>query len=631
MCGIAGSLWWDGRDDGVNVAAMAAAIAHRGPDADGLIRSGIATLAHRRLAIIDRSATANQPLTDPDSGLVVVFNGEIYNYRDLRRELEAAGVRFTTHSDTEVLVKAFARWGPTAVERMNGMFAFALWDPAARRLLLGRDRLGKKPLFFWRNDDGLVFASELKGLQRHPMVPTAIDPLAIGQFLAMNYVLGDRSILAGVEKLPPGHLMAVEPGRPAIARPYWDLAAHFRTKTSLRSVDEAAEAVGALLDDAVRLRMVADVPLGVFLSGGLDSAAIAEAMVRCRPGEAVEAFTIAFAEKGFSELPEACHTAHALGLAHASETVAADAPGLLAELVRLADEPFADTSMIPVWHMARLARRQVTVALSGDGGDEIFAGYSTYVADRLHGMSRWLPAPLARAGGRLAEAMLPPGFGKVGFDYKLKQFLAGHPLSFERAHLSWRGIFTPAEIARLVRPEHRAAVLAADPFAAALGHFDAVRGCHALDRAIYVDIKTWLADDILVKVDRMTMAHGLETRAPLLDHRLVELAASLPADWKLKGFDKKHVFKRLLARRLPAAILARPKAGFNAPVARWLTAELRPLAESVLAGPALAEWLDPAVVARLWAEHLGARRDHGYRLFGLVCLGLWLDRHALIG
>jgi asparagine synthase (glutamine-hydrolysing) len=631
MCGIAGSLWWDGRDDRANVAAMNAALAHRGPDADGLLVSGPATLAHRRLAIIDCAAAANQPLVDGDSGLITVFNGEIYNFRELRRDLEAAGARFATHGDTEVLVKAIARWGPQAIERFNGMFAFALWEPDARRLLLARDRLGKKPLFLFRNDHGVVFASELKALRRHPAVPDAIDPLAIGQFLAMNYVLGDRAVLKGVEKLPPAHWMAFAPDRPAVSQSYWDLAACFRNKSRLPSVDAAAEAVGVLLDDSVRLRLVSDVPLGAFLSGGLDSAAIAEAMARMNGGGAVDAFTIAFNEKGFSELPEACHTAGHLGLAHTAETVAADVPRLLADIVRQADEPFADTSMIPVWHLARLARRRVTVALSGDGGDEIFAGYPTYAADRLHHLTRWLPAGLARQGAALAERWLKPGFGKVGFDYKLRQFLAGHPLPFPRAHLSWRGIFTAAEMAALLRPERRDAVLAADPFAAALTHFDAVRDCHYLDQAMYVDIKTWLPDDILVKVDRMTMAHALEARAPLLDYRLVELAASLPADWKLKGFDKKHVFKRLLGRRLPAAILARPKAGFNAPVSHWLAGDLRPLAEATLAGPGLAEWVNPAVTARLWKDHLAGRRDHGFRLFGLVCLGLWLDQHAGIG
>lgn len=631
MCGIAGSVWWDGRDDSSAVTAMCNAIAHRGPDAQGLWRHQGATLGHRRLSILDTSADANQPMIDEEAGLAVVFNGEIYNFRSLRRELEALGECFRTTGDTEILLKAYARWGMAAIERFNGMFAFALWDFHHRRLLLARDRLGKKPLFFRRTDLGVVFASELKALRLHPATPHAIDPMAMGQYLAMNYVLGDRCILSGVEKLPPGHWLMLHEGSDTQPNRYWDLASHFHTKARFASVDEAAEAVGELLDDAIALRLESDVPLGAFLSGGLDSAAITEGMRRLNPNGRVDTFTIAFREKGFNELDQAAHTAQCLGLTQHAHTVDADAAHLLPTLVEHADEPFADTSMIPVWHLSQMARRHVTVALSGDGGDEIFAGYPTYVADKLWHMSRWVPPAMARLGLAAARRLLPPSFGKIGADYKIKQFLSGHALPFPRAHLWWRGIFSTEDMTAMLRPHMRAEIMAEDPFAPALAHFDPVVGCHPVDQASYVDIKTWLPDDILVKVDRMTMAHGLEARAPLLDYRMVELAASLPPDFKLNGFDKKHVFKRVLAQRLPPAILNRPKAGFNAPVAHWLAGPMAPLARSVLEQGALSEWVDPGFSLRLLDEHVARRHDHGFRLFGLLCLGLWLDHHAAMG
>lgn len=630
MCGIAGSVWWDGRDDRGAVAAMTRALAHRGPDAEGIMKAGEAVFGHRRLSIIDTAAAANQPMEDPESGLILVYNGEIYNFHDIRAELQALGETFRTRSDTEVLLKSFARWGEAAVGRFNGMFAFALWDPARKRLVLARDRLGKKPLFFRHTADGIVFASELKGLRLHPAIPDAIDPLALGQFLSFNYVLGDRCILAGVEKLPPGHLLVVEPGKPAVAQSYWDLATAFRTKTLLRRESDAIEAIGALVDDAVRLRLVSDVPLGAFLSGGLDSAGIVESMVRAG-GASVDAFTIAFTEKNFSELAEARHTADVLSVRHHAETVAAQSATMLADMVRFADEPFADTSMIPVFHLSAFARRQVTVALSGDGGDELFGGYVTYTADRLHRAARFLPNILARAGLSLANSVMPPSFGKVGFDYKLKQFLGGQHLSSEQAHMWWRTIFGEAEKLALVRPECRAAIMAVDPFESVRPHFEAVAGCHYLDSAMYVDLKTWLPDDILVKTDRMSMAHGLEVRAPLLDYRLVELAASLPPQWKLKGLTKKYLFRKVLAAKLPPAIVNRPKAGFNAPVSHWLNGELEALARTATLEGRLTDWLDRAGIERLWADHSSRRRDHGYRLFGLACLGLWLDQPCPMG
>jgi asparagine synthase (glutamine-hydrolysing) len=622
MCGIAGSVHWDQRNDTPSVEAMTSAMLHRGPDAGRVERFGPAVLGHRRLSIIDMAASANQPMSDPASGMAVVFNGEIYNFKEIRRDLEALGATFRTNGDTEVLLLAYAQWGEAAVERLVGMFAFAIWDGPQQRLILARDRLGKKPLFYAVTSAGLVFASELPALRRHPAVSQTLDPAVLGQYLSLGYTLGETSVIAGVKRVPAAHLVTVEPGSAPRMRRYWDLAPHYRDKRRFASIDQAAEAVSALLDDAVRIRLVSDVPLGAFLSGGLDSALIVEAMARVGGG-AVKGYTMGFDVRGFSEVPEAEITAHQLGVDHNVRMVGGEDAADLETIVAAAGEPFADTSMIPVHRLAAFAREGVTVALSGDGGDELFAGYVTYSADKLHRATRWLPGWASRAAAA-ALALVPPSQAKVGWDYKARQFLAGHALPFEQAHYSWRTLFSEEAKWGLVRPDRRDAVCGTDPFHVFAAHFAEVEGCHDLDRAMYVDIKTWLVDDILVKVDRMTMAASLEARAPLLDHRLVELAASLPVEWKMKGFDKKHILKRIAHNRLGPEILRRRKQGFNAPVATWLRTGLRELGRDATLSASMSEWLDRAAVERLWAEHLAGRADHGFRLFALTCLGLWL-------
>lgn len=626
MCGIAGCVRWDGADAQGEVAAMTTALAHRGPDAGRVEAFGPAVFGHRRLSIIDVDEVANQPMIDAESGMAIIFNGEIYNFREIRRKLEANGVSFRTRGDTEVLLKAFVRWGAGCLEQLVGMFAFAVWDPSRRRLTLCRDRLGKKPLHYVVRREGIVFASELPALRCHPWAGDAIDPAALGQYLSLGYTLGARSFLAKVKRLPAAHILEVTADDPIPqSRRYWDLAPHYRDKSRFSSIGQASEAVGALLDDAVRLRLVSDVPLGAFLSGGLDSALIVEAMARLGDG-AVKGFTMGFDVRGFSEVPEAEATARQLGVDHHIRVVGGNDATDLEAIVAAAGEPFADTSMVPVHRLAAFAREGVTVALSGDGGDELFAGYVTYSADKLHRATRWLPTWASRAAGA-ALGLLPPSQAKVGWDYKARQFLAGHALPFERAHYSWRTLFSETAKRTLVHPDRRDAVCRSDPFDDFAAHFAEVEGCHDLDRAMYVDIKTWLVDDILVKVDRMTMATSLESRAPLLDHRLVELAASLPVEWKMKGFDKKHILKCMARDRLGPEILRRRKQGFNAPVATWLRTSLCELGRDATLSPAMSEWLDRRVVERLWAEHLAGRADHGFRLFALTCLGLWFARN----
>lgn len=626
MCGIAGAVNWRQLADTQAVGRMVRRLAHRGPDHEGIAVRGAAILGHRRLAIIDLSPDANQPMADVDERIWIVFNGEIYNYQELRADLIAGGARFRTRSDTEVILEAYKRWGDACLDRLNGMFAFGLWDEGRQRLLLARDRLGEKPLYYAElPGQGLVFASELKALRLYPGVGRDISPGALGHYLSLNYILHNECILLGAHKLPPGHFLIAERERPIQVRSYWDLARCFRDKRVVRSRAQAAEELSSLIDDAVRLRLVSDVPLGAFLSGGMDSSAIVGAMRRVRPNTDTLSFTIGFPEAGFDETPAARATAKALAAQHYERVVGVDLARDLPAIVQAVDEPFADTSIVPTYHLAEFARSRVTVCLSGDGGDEIFAGYPTYAADRLRHLTAWVPGPATHMLAQLADRVMPVRHAKLGFGYKLQQFLRGHALPAQRAHYFWRTILSDEMKRDVLAPDVRTAVMATDPFTTFNRYFHDVADCDYLDQAMYVDIKTWLADDILVKLDQATMAHALEARLPLLDYRLVEYAASLPVSWKYRGLEQKHIFRLSQRHRLPEAVLRRRKTGFNAPVSQWLSGSLLDMAREATRGPRMKAWFDVATIDRMWQDHLAKRRDFGLHLFGLTCLGLWFE------
>ena len=563
MCGLAGIIDWRGADTAL-VAAMTDALKHRGPDAAGFWSNGPAALGHRRLSIIDLSHRADQPMADAAGRYQLIFNGEIYNYRALRPLLEQQGYRFHTESDTEVLLNAFIHWGAGCLERLNGMFAFAIWDAAEQRLTLARDRLGEKPLYFLRLDSGLVFASELKALRLHPAISREIDARALGQYLSLNYTLGNRCMVPGVEKLEPGHVLTYSRGEGVRIRDYWNLAQAFRNKRAFGRVDGAEEELRRNIEEAVSLRLVSDVPLGAFLSGGIDSATIVNAMRASRSGSDVKTFSIGFTERSYSELPEARQTAAHLGTDHRDKLAHWDLVEALPRIVRAADEPFADNSIIPTYFLSQFARQNVTVSLSGDGGDEIFGGYETYRANQLHA---GLNAVLGRFAGPAhaivsrGASLIPATFNKVGLDDKLRRFAAGLPLTAEDAHFSWRTVFDENEKQSLLHAgrlcRHRAVNRVSTNSGAT---FEAVDGCHYLDRAMYVDIKTWLPHDILHKVDRASMAHSLEVRAPYLDHHLVEFAAGLPVSLKVRGRATKYLLRRSQRRQSSPQHHRRPQA-----------------------------------------------------------------------
>lgn len=623
MCGIAGTLDWRSRDP-ATVARMVAALRHRGPDASDVRVVGAAVLGHARLSVIDLAAEANQPMIDESGRYALVFNGEIYNYRELRAQLEKRGVRFRTRSDTEVLLQACIAWGAGCLPRLNGMFAFAFWDSCAERMLLARDRLGEKPLYWLPlAGGGIAFASELGALRLHPQAGNDIDPGALSQYLSLNYVLSDRCMLAGVRKLPAAHSLTVSKDGVADPIPYWDLAAAFRCKMSFRDRAEAVAALRERLDDAVASRLESDVPLGAFLSGGLDSSAVVEAMQRLQSGRTVT-LSMGFAEDSYDERDKARLVARHLQVEHHERLADPDSPAAVERVLARLDEPFADTSFLPTYALCGFAREHITVALSGDGGDELFAGYETYVADRLRRWSAPVPAVVSRSLARVINRLWPANFGKVSTEYKIKKFLAGHALDFSRAHYFWRTIFSTAEQQEILLPPWREAVGQVDPFASFARHFAEVSDCHWLDQASYVDIKTWLVDDILYKVDRASMAHSLEVRTPFLDHRLVEFAAALPPDLKLRGFRKKFLLKEALRGRLPAEIVDAKKSGFNGPVSHWLTGKLADMAKSHIFGAPMAAMFHRPTLERLWREHESMQRDHGLKLFGLLALAIWL-------
>ncbi len=619
MCGICGLVSAAGTPDAEALKRMNGRLAHRGPDDEGLFAAGQAALAARRLSIIDL-AHGHQPIENEDGSAVAVQNGEIYNHRELRRELAGRGHRFATGCDTEVLVHAYEEWGEAFLERLRGMFALALWDKRRRRLLLARDRFGIKPLYYRDRGGELSFASELKALLEQPGFSRAIEPRAVAAYLAFNSIPAPLTIFAEARKLPPGHLLAWEGGEAEVRR-YARPGALPAAEARAGSEDELAAELREVLDDSVRAHLVADVPVGVLLSGGVDSGGIA-ALASRHVSEPLRTFSIGFEEQGFDELARARLVAERYGTEHRELVVRPDAVELLPRLVEAFDEPFGDSSALPTYLVSELASGQVKTAMSGEGGDELFGGYYTYVADLLARRVGRLAA-LARP---LAEA-LPSRSDRVGFDYKAKRFAraAAHRDPLERHH-GWKEIFSPRARAELAG----AAAGAWDPLDLYRERYAETAGAEPLARLQDVDLGLYLVDDLLVKTDRLSMARSLELRVPFLDAAVCEFAFSLPRRLKVRGFAKKRLLRAALEPLLPAEIVHGRKQGFSIPIAAWLRGPLEPFAREVLAPSALARQglLDPAAVTPLLDRHCAGREDLSRQIWGLMALTLWFDRYA---
>ena len=622
MCGICGIVGPAPVDRGV-LGRMTRALEHRGPDDEGFhvaeYEDGTAVgLGFRRLSIIDL-ATGNQPIGNEDGSLQVVLNGEIYNYRELRAVLVKHGHRFATNADTEVIVHLYEEFGARCVERLNGMFAFALWDEKDRRLLLARDRFGKKPLYYADLGDALLFGSELKALLQHPSCPRELDFASLSRYLALEYVPTPRAIFEGVSKLPGGHYLLWREGRTSIEQ-YWDLS--FEHDGDKRSDEEYVEEFRRLFRESVRRRLVSDVPLGAFLSGGIDSSSVVAMMSEALPAGAVQTFSIGFEEPSFDESSHARSVAEHFGVDHHEEVFSQETMlALLPTVTEFLDEPFADPSILPTYLLSRHTRESVTVALGGDGSDELLAGYPTFPADRF---ARLYPLPRAlneRVVIPLADR-LPVSTKNFSPDFKLKRFLRGAGSPASERHATWLGAFTPSEQeALLTRP-------AADPLEEQRRAFEGAPTTNRLERLLYVYAKTYLQDDILTKVDRASMACSLEVRAPFLDVDLVEFLGRVPARLKLRGLDTKHLLKRAMADILPPGIAKRPKKGFGIPVAGWLKGSLREPLQDELSPDRIRRQgiFEPAVVERLVSEHMSGRRDHRKPLWTLFVFQLWHRR-----
>ncbi len=612
MCGIVGIVAAPGRLlPSLEVGrAMNAAIVHRGPDDDGFYRDEQALLGMRRLAIID-IAGGHQPMANADGSVQVVFNGEIYNYRELRRELEKLGQRFQTQSDTEVIVHGYAQWGESVFEHLDGMFGIAIWDTRSRSLLLARDRFGKKPLFYTVNRDGICFASELKSLLAVPGFDRSIDDDAVQGYVCFGYVPAPRSIFSSVKKLLPAHFLRYRDGDVSIHR-YWQL--EFGQRHDLNE-NEAEEQLASLLDQAVSSRLVADVPFGAFLSGGLDSSVVVALMAR-HMNQPVRTFSIGFKEAAYNELSDARRVAEHLGTRHRELVVEPDAVDLLQQLVWFLDEPFADSSAVPTYLVSKLAREDVSMVLTGDGGDEVFAGYDRYIKFlKLQQLGALKPfaALAARSAGSLMPGSLGYRLGRLG--ERLQQ-------PFPDSYLSSVAV-SRADIAqRLLGGRGGEHYRSIDGLLSDLPDGD------DLDRIVAIDIGSYLADDILVKLDRMAMANSLEGRAPLIDHRLVEFAVRLPAAMRVRDGRGKHLLRQVARRWLPSDVLDKPKQGFAIPLAAWFRGPLRELASDIIGSRAFRErgLIAPAAADAYLADHLAGRADHGETLWLVLSLELWARR-----
>ncbi len=617
MCGITGFVGQGWRADGRAAATldrMCRLIAHRGPDDQGtMVADGVA-IGMRRLSIIDL-AGGRQPISGEDGTATIVFNGEIYNYRELRRDLESRGHRFRTDSDTEAIVHAYEEFGDACVERLRGMFAFAIWDARRHELFCARDRLGKKPLYYTLTRAGtLVFGSELKSVVAHPEVEREVDPHAVDGYLSFGYVPEPLAIYRGVFKLPPGHTLRFADGRVSV-RPYWDLRFD---RVEARDEDEAVEELRALLDEAVRVRLVADVPLGAFLSGGVDSSAVVGMMAR-HADRPVKTFSIGFREDDYDELQYARVAAQRFGTEHHEFVVTPEICHVVDELVWHFDEPFADASAVPTYMVSKLAREHVKVVLTGDGGDEVFGGYTRYATDLARGRFEAIPGPIRRGVSRAVERWAPHGAPGRNFLHAIAHDRLGR-------YVESVALFTSLNKRLLYTDGFRAAVGGDGGFAARFREYgERASTGEPLDALLMIDTKTYLPGDILTKVDRMSMAVSLESRAPLLDHELVEFAASLPASLKIRGGETKRIFKRALRGFVSDEILDRAKQGFGMPLERWINAELRARIRETITGARARErgYVEPRYVATLLDEHERGRRNHTKALWSLFMLELW--------
>jgi len=633
MCGICGllNLKLEPVAGLERLDQMSAKLEHRGPDSHGKFELPHVALAIRRLSIIDLQ-TGDQPLSNETGDVTLVFNGEIYNYREIRCQLLERRHVFKTHSDGEVIVHLYEEQGPDFVRELNGMFALALWDDRRKQLILARDRAGEKPLFYWHRDHTLVFASEIKSLLAYPAIGRSLDNVALTQYFLCGYFPSPRTVFAEIRKLPAAHQMVIQGGKIRI-EPYWRLQEHLlpagQPKVTVEKEKQLVEGLSEKLHEACVSRLVSDVPLGVFLSGGIDSSTLVAMMSELTPGN-VSSFSVAFEEKSFNEEPYADFVARHFHTRHYVTT--ADEPSLREALQILAghlDEPLADPAILPTYLLSRFARQHIKVALSGEGSDELFGGYPTYIGAWLAGHYLRLPRLLRHGFFERLRRFLPMSAGAVPVGWYLLQFLNYVEKSPAERHAIWFGLTSPDELDQLFSPEWSGPQPRGQEALAPLervlegASFESV-----LAEMLYLDFRLYLEDDLLAKVDRASMACSLEMRTPFLDHRLIEFAAGIPAELKVRGFRLKYLLKKAAENWLPHKIVYRQKRGFSVPISRWMRKELRPWLDEALGEERLKRQgiFNTPYVRRLLEEHWAERADHRKILWALFCFQLWYER-----
>jgi len=621
LCGIAGFTHKNWVPDPDRIRSATSTLIHRGPDQQGVFESRVVSLGATRLKIIDLGH-GDQPITVEDAGATIVFNGEIYNHLELRAELEKLGHRFRSHCDTETVLHAFLEWDTKCFSRLRGMFAIALWTESTRRLILARDRMGIKPLYFARRGEDIFFGSELKAIFVHPEIERRLSLEGLDCYLALNYIPCPWTLVDGIEKLPPGQYLEWRDGAVS-THSYWTLPV---PKPVDRTLESAKEELDALLRQSIREHMISDVPLGMWLSGGVDSSTILH-YAAAESSSPLKTFSISFRGRSFDETEYIQQVAKHYHTDHEQLDLnpEVDLRGAIEEFAYYSDEPSADAGALPVWFLSKLSKTQTTVSLSGEGADELFAGYLPHRANQLASSWRWLPK--SAIGAAIAGLRYwPVSDEKIGLEYKLKRFLEGLQLAPARAHVYWNGTFSDAQKGALLESPLPGAL------DRTLGQLRQLLGAgDDLSPYLWFDQKYYLADDILTKTDRMSMAHSLEVRPPFLDHRIVEFSASLPASLKIRGSRQKFVLKELMKGKLPPAVLSRKKMGFDIPAHEWLRGPLRQLLlDTVSAGAAEhAELFRPSQIDACLQLHLNRKANLGYHLWGLMVLFLWMKKWGI--
>lgn len=632
MCGICGFYQLEREAGQAELERMNNRISHRGPDDDGYYFNGDIGLAARRLSIIDLS-TGHQPLRSHSENSWMTYNGEVYNFPALRKELEARGYRFRTHTDTEVILNLYEEYGTEFVKKLRGMFAVGIYDIKKHRLVLARDHVGIKPLYYYvkPGNGNLVFGSEIKTILEYPGVERDIDPNALDLFLTLEYIPAPFSIFKSIKKLPAGHILVYEKGKLTIEK-YWDVSDTVQPKTGAQlKLDVLKEEFHCILKEAVKMRMIADVPLGAFLSGGVDSSTIVATMAGLTP-DTIKTFSIGFEEKSYSELPYSNRVAEQFKTDHYTKTLSPDINELVQYLSDFMDEPLGDFSNFPTYLVSKTAREKVTVVLSGDGGDEIFGGYEHYIAQKVARTIDWgLFRPFHKLFAN-ATHLFPPSELKKGFVNRVKRFSEGLENSYTDRHFRWMLFLSRIQKQRLYNPgflqqDFLEPISRRAPFD---GYFEKSLRWDGLNRDLYLDFKTYMEADILVKVDRMSMATSLEARVPLLDYKLAEFAFSLPPDYKVRGKTTKWFFKKAMEGILPDDIIYRRKEGFSIPIKNWLKQDLKDLMMEYLSEKRVTEsgFFNYNYVRRMMDEHLNNRQNHAHRLWPLILFNLWKERFS---